>query len=364
MASILSRLGRAVRATACGPPRSLAPLLLALGLAACGSATQASQRSSAPLVHLPADQASHPGAPNEWWYVVGHLQAGGRTFGYEVTLFRFHQVRLPGFSEPVTLDRTDVAITDEKTRRFYHRITYYFPQSADLSSQTLHVRVGHATLAGPSPRNMSLRAAIRPGSIDLHLSSQRPAMDVGGRGYLPFGDGYTYYYSLTDLATTGTITVAGETYRVTGISWLDHQWGAWSWQAVRGWTWMALQLDNGVQMSVFDFRSTASRVKAASVLLADGRLRTLRRASLTPVGTWRSPHTHALYPSGWVVRIPALRATLHVEPTVLDQEMTEPSEPRASYWEGSSRAKGTFLGKPVSGLGYTELTGYVTGSAK
>ena len=186
-------------------------------------------------------------------------------------------------------------------------------------------------------------------------------MYVGGRGYLLFANGYTYYYSLTNLATSGSIRVGGSTYRVSGISWLDHQWGNWSWQTVRGWEWMALQLDNGVQMSIFDFRSTGRRITGASVLMADGKLRTIGHISITSTGTWKSPHSGALYPSGWTVRIPALQATLRVQPTVLDQEMSIPSQRQISYWEGSSRIRGSFMGKPVSGLGYTELTGYARG---
>lgn len=340
-------------------------LSLSIILTACGTATQAhgtsKSASSSPLVHLPADQAAHAGASNEWWYVVGHLQSGKRTFGFEVTVFKFDHVRPPGLDTPVTLFRTDLAITDEAARRFPHRITYYFPQSASLSRKTLSVRVGNSSLTGASPASMALRGAFGANSINLHLSSRRGPMYVGGRGYLQFADGYTYYYSLTDLATTGSLRVSGKTYSVSGISWLDHQWGNWSWASVRGWTWMAWQLGNGVQMSVFDFRSSAGRVRAASVLLANGRLRTIRSVTITPLGTWRSPHTGGVYPSGWIVRIPALRSVMHVHPTVLDQEMTVPAQPRGSYWEGSSRLHGRFMGKSVSGLGYTELTGYAQG---
>ena len=183
-------------------------------------------------------------------------------------------------------------------------------------------------------------------------------MYVGGRGYIKMGDGYSYYYSLTDLRAHGTITVGGTSYATTGISWLDHQWGRWTWQTIRGWTWMALQLGNGVQLSVFDFRSTRSHVKAASVLQANGRLLTLGRTTITSTGKWRSPHSGAVYPSGWIVTIPRVHATLHVTPTVKDQEVTAPGQLRISYWEGSGRIRGTYQGQPVTGLSYTELTGY------
>lgn len=317
------------------------------------------QGGSAPLVHLPADQAAHMAAENEWWYLVGHLHHGARTFGYEVTVFKLNHVTTPGLRTPISLYRTDLAITDEVGKRFLHRVTYYFPQSGMSSSHTLRVQVGPVSLRGSTPQNMALRAAFGSNAINLHLVSRRPAMNVGGRGYITFGNGYSYYYSLTDLASQGSLRVNGVSYAVTGISWLDHQWGKWNWQTIRGWEWMALQLNNGAQLSVFDFRGTTSRVEAASVLMANGGTRTISQGvTFTPIRHWRSPVSSALYPSGLVVRIPALHATLRVTPTVLNQEMTSPSQLQISYWEGSSRVTGTFSGKPVSGLAYTELTGY------
>jgi predicted secreted hydrolase len=124
---------------------------------------------------------------------------------------------------------------------------------------------------------------------------------------------------------------------------------------------MALQLDNGAQLSVFDVRSTSAGVKAASALLASGSLRTVFGLSITPTGSWTSPHSHATYPSGWIVRVPGLRATFRVTPTVKDQEMFTPGGGLGTYWEGSGHVSGSWAGKPVTGLSYTELTGYAGG---
>jgi hypothetical protein len=38
------------------------------------------------FVHLPADQAAHPNAAQEWWYVVGHLNAHGHRFAARMNL--------------------------------------------------------------------------------------------------------------------------------------------------------------------------------------------------------------------------------------------------------------------------------------
>lgn len=294
------------------------------------------------------------------------MHAGSHTFGYEVTTFHFSHVSIPGSasgSPPVSLFRTDVAITDETGKRFHQKVTYYFPQSGRLSSKTLSVQVGAVSLTGASPQSMTLRASLPGGTIALHLASQRSPMYVGGRGYLTFPTGFTYYYSLTDVKSTGTISVRGKRYTVSGISWLDHQWGNWSWASGGGWTWMALQLDNGTQLSLFDVRAGSKHVRGVSALLANGTLKTVKGLRITSTGSWRSPHTGAVYPSGWIVTIPALGASLTVRPKVLDQEVVAPSQPQGSYWEGSGRVSGTFEGKHVTGYTYTELTGYAHGQS-
>ncbi len=313
---------------------------------------------SGPLVTLPADQAAHPKTHNEWWYVVGHMRSGARTFGYEVTIFKFLDVRPPGFSSKVSIYRTDIAITDESGKQFHQKVTYYFPQSATLSASTLDARVGNASLVASGPNDLKLHAAFAKMGITLRLHSSRPPMYVGGRGYINFGTQFTYYYSLTDLASIGTITLNGRPHAVTGISWLDHQWGDWSWAGAKGWTWMALQLGNGIQLSLFDVRTFGLPITFASVLTKSGKTVTVPGVTIKSTGSWHSPHTGANYPSGWTVRIPSLKATFRIAPTVKDQELIAPSQPQGSYWEGSGRVTGKYGGRAVTGDSYTELTGY------
>jgi predicted secreted hydrolase len=325
------------------------------------ASAQTSSPGSAPLVHLPADGAAHPKTHNEWWYVVGHMRSGSHTFGYEVTIFKFLDVRPPGFSSAVSVYRTDIAISDETGKKFHQKVTYYFPQSASLSTSSLNARVGSASLVASGPKDLTLHAAFAKFSIALHLHSARPPMYVGGRGYINFGTQFTYYYSLTDLASSGTITVNGRTFTVTGISWLDHQWGDWSWAGAKGWTWMALQLSNGIQLSLFDVRAFGTPIQFASVLNKSGKTLSVPGVTITSSGSWHSPHTGATYPSGWTVHIPALKATFHISPTLKDQELIAQNQPQGSYWEGSGRVTGRYGGKAVTGYSYTELTGYAGG---
>ncbi|GAC1331098.1 MAG: lipocalin-like domain-containing protein [Chloroflexota bacterium] len=339
----------------------LAVLLCLVNFTPAHTASGQREAYAYPLVHLPADQAAHTSADNEWWYVVGHLHSGHSLFGYEVTIFHFNHLKPPGFNTPLNLYRTDVALTDERGRRFYHEITPYFPDSAVTSSRVLNVRVGSASLVGKTPQHMLLRASLAAGNIHLSLSSRRGPLLVGGRGYLPFATGYTYYYSLTDVTTAGTLRIGGKTFQVTGISWLDHQWGNWSWATVRGWTWMCLQLHNGVQLSAFHFPGDSGQSRGANILLSNGRLVVSRDIIFSSIGIWHSRQTRGDYPAAVRLTIPSESLDVVVRPTIPNQEMVWKQVKRGSYWEGSSNVSGTYGGKPVSGVAYLELTGYAKG---
>ena len=76
--------------------------------------------------------------------------------------------------------------------------------------------------------------------------------------------------------------------------------------------------------------------------------------TVSPTGRWTSERTGITYPSGWQVTLPSQNATLTLKPLIADQEM----DVSFVYWEGAIDVEGSWAGKPVSGRGYVELTGY------
>jgi predicted secreted hydrolase len=82
----------------------------------------------------------------------------------------------------------------------------------------------------------------------------------------------------------------------------------------------------------------------------------LRDVDVQANGTWISPHTHAVYPSGWRLRIPRAGLDLTLTPTLRDQELAS-DEGGVSYWEGAVDVRDTANGRRF-GVGYVELTGY------
>jgi predicted secreted hydrolase len=71
-----------------------------------------------------------------------------------------------------------------------------------------------------------------------------------------------------------------------------------------------------------------------------------------PLGTWVSPHTGAVYPSGWRLTL-RNSEQLEVRPVLADQELYLPGLGGSVYWEGAVSISGDRTGR-----GYVELTGY------
>lgn len=294
------------------------------------------------FVHLPADQAAHAGAQQEWWYVIGHLNAHGHRFGYEVQ-----------FVDGAT-PQLFTAITDQTTGAYFTQSQTLTPDQVAFSTTALDLRTPTATLAGPM-NAMHLHATLPVGEIDLTLDARGTVLYNNGTGLMPFLGGSSYYYSLPSVASQGTITENHRTYQVTGESWVDRQWGTWDWSTGHKWTWMALQLANGDRINLWDLFDATGESHYATVLHPDG---TEQIVAVNPLadGTsdyWTSPTSGKRYGTRWKVAIPALDANLIVVTSPRGQEI----QADGGIFEGASTISGTYRGAPAAGEAYVEQFG-------
>lgn len=200
--------------------------------------------------------------------------------------------------------------------------------------------------------------------FDLLLSQQGRPFFVWGTGIIPTGDPSkgtdvnNYYFSFTRLEASGTIEVGGETFQVEGVTWMDHEYGAFgtSEKPVK-WILQDMQLDNGVCLSNFvthegTLPELNERIPSyVTVQEADGTTYFVG-SFMTAVGrTWTSDETGATYFMEFRVEIPSFDADLHVETLVDSQEFPVPG---ASVYEGVAEATGTFRGKRVRGTAWNE----------
>ena len=193
--------------------------------------------------------------------------------------------------------------------------------------------------------------------LSLRLQSLEPPALHGDHGVVrPGSFGVASYYSFTDLRTTGTLVDHGVRLTVTGTSWMDHEWGRMQLFSGAGWDWFSIQLTDGEQYMCYFLRDRAGRiVQALGTRVGRAGYAALAPAGLAErtTGTWKSPATGITYGSGWVLRVPGGHLT--VRPDLADQELALARRQGNNYWEGDSTVTGVVGGKPVHGVGYTEL---------
>jgi predicted secreted hydrolase len=160
------------------------------------------------------------------------------------------------------------------------------------------------------------------------------------------------------------VRVDGVDYEVEGTSWFDKEFSTSSLGADQvGWDWFSIQLDSGEEVMLYQLRNKegkADTTSSGTFVGADGKAVNIANGAFTldVLKTWKSSRTGATYPAQWHLQIPGQKLDLLIEPKLADQELVLKGLKPMSYWEGTCRISGQRDGKPVSGAGYTELTGY------
>jgi len=350
--------------------------------AASGDADPRWKRVTAPRpFSFPVDHGAHEEYQTEWWYYTGNLEdESGRPFGFQLTFFR------RGLA-PVQPERASkwaarniylahFTLSDITTGKFYatERFSRDGAEQAGAQGDPYRVWLGAWQASGTDEQGdaMHLQATAEEFGIDLQLASTKRATLQGNQGYSPKGTGTgnaSYYYSLTRMATQGTVNVGEQRFRIVdGTSWMDHEWGTSRLEEGGvGWDWFALQLSDGRELTWAQLRGangSAIGNSFGALTAADGSSITLgpQDLSLEVLDYWRSPASEARYPGRWRLRSEQAGLDLEVTPRMPNQELPV----SIVYWEGAVEVEGSASGSagntPITGVGYVELTGYLPSS--
>jgi predicted secreted hydrolase len=325
---------------------------------------------------FPKDHGAHPAFRTEWWYYTGHLRtAGGRTFGFELTFFRRaippEDVKtLPSRWSITHLYLAHFAVTDVGGRRFRFAEKVSRPGLGKAGADEGRLRVWIDGWQAASPEGGTAhRLAAQDGDLALSLTLEpaKPPVIHGTQGISRKGaepGQASHYYSFTRLQTSGTLTMGKERLDVTGVSWMDHEFGSADLAPETvGWDWFSIQLADQSELMLYRLRrsdGSSDPVSSGTVVGPDGRTRHLALDEFTIETTdfWTSPHSRARYPARWRISIPSLDLSLDVVPLLADQELRTSRSTQVTYWEGAAAASGTKQGRSAAGHGYVELTGY------
>ena len=321
---------------------------------------------------FPDDHGPHPGFRNEWWYVTGNLDgADGRRFGFELTIFRFALTpALPPAESEWRSNQVYIAhfaVTDADRERFFaaERFSRGAVGLAGVESSPFRVWTEDWEIAatqGGSPERWRLRASDPEFAVDLSLTAAKPPVLNGNAGLSQKSaapGNASYYYSMTRWLTDGSLRLGDDTFRVSGLSWLDREWSTSALAADQvGWDWFALQLADGSDLMFYNLRKldgSQDEQSAGTWVDPGGTSLHLDRddVTITVTDTWESPEG-GVYPSGWTLRARSLGLDLQIRPVMADQELFT----TVRYWEGAVDVQGYRDGRPIDGRGYVELTGY------
>lgn len=337
-------------------PLVLATLCFGLSLAGCGGQDLPPDTAARPNMPMFVDPVANlkpqDDAIVDSFFIISNLRAGDREFGVLI-----HYIKTPGGVAPV------VAISDAATGG------YYLDENSDgkvsARGDGFEVNADNMTWTGTA-KEMRVQAHLPSGeSFDLTARPSGPVLAYNGTGYFPLADNTmpTWEYAFPTMATTGTVTVGGKSYEVSGDSWFDRQWfmpmnpkypAAMATGKV-SWTWIATRLPNGDVLAVWDM--VADRERAwANIMRPDG---TLIVADVEPLSKgmsdlWTSPKSKLDWPSQWTVVIPGTDTKLLVTATADGQEAFRYN----ARIEALARISGVHEGQPVSSMGYVEMVNH------
>ena len=96
-------------------------------------------------------------------------------------------------------------------------------------------------------------------SLDLTLKPAKPLVIHGQDGISQKAEGEgraSHYYSFTRLSSEGVLRIGEQQFAVSGLSWFDHEWATNQLAANQvGWDWFSLQLDDGSDLMLIQFRT-------------------------------------------------------------------------------------------------------------
>ena len=322
---------------------------------------------------FPRDHASHPDYKLEWWYYTGNVSAvDGRRFGFQVTFFRVGVDNAPANPSRWAvrdLFMTHLAVSDVKGQRYRYaeRLSRGGPGLAGAAADRYQVWNEDWTASLDGTGHHVLRVLGDKAGIDLVLEEGKAPIVHGLDGISQKGakaGNASHYYSLTRMPTRGAVTIEGERVEVSGESWMDHEFGTTFLEAdQRGWDWLSIQLEDGRELMLYQFRraeNSRDPRSSGTLIERDGRATHLGNTDFTLTASTKAFRSAngAVYPLAWTIALPSRKLELQVSTPLENQELSLERSSGVAYWEGLIDVTGSEAGRRLSGRGYLEMTGY------
>jgi geranylgeranyl pyrophosphate synthase/predicted secreted hydrolase len=361
----------------------------------------------------------HHSSTTEWWYMHSHIEAGERSFSLFASFFKsvygydkktkaplsgysviwaisdlnekkYHTVSLVDKKAPkIGIERIKRGelVKDPHLKRaaleMLEKGVVPYPdelltKEPLLANDKLHLDFDGNTFIKKKNGNyvLHLHHADLNISADVEFTPQKPPTRHGDNGVVRhISNEDMFYYFIPKCEVKASLNIKGEKFKSTSATgWYDHEFGAYidKGEAEKkkekkdiAWNWIAVQLDNGCELSAYGLVDTKTGNEEGSfVILIDekGKRHHSTNFHLKPIEEeWTSTRTFNSYPTKWELEAPEFKLSLIVEVAFPAQEFaTVISKP--AFWEGRMNVKGKMRGKKVSGPAYIERHGFVNSS--
>jgi predicted secreted hydrolase len=289
-------------------------------------------------IKFPRDEGVHNDQPIEWWYLNAHFtDTAGKNYGLAYCKFATGRHLVSFF---------DKTAGTAGAKDYYEEVTAS-EEKLDLSSIT-------GKWKQTEPFTYSFSYNHQGLLMELTLKSNKKPLLPGGNGFIAMGEhGTSRYYALTDLTLKGSVTMGTNQVQVKGKAWMDHQWGKWDWiQDFSQWKWYAVQLDNGVDLMLFNIYKDKKIINSHCGYIDPSNFQLHKLPCELVTTKYYTDEKGGKWQKEVELNIGKLgRETKITLVSERDEQFMEPGV----LWEGSMRAEGIFRGIPVKGVAYGEL---------
>ncbi|MBW2037521.1 MAG: T9SS type A sorting domain-containing protein [Deltaproteobacteria bacterium] len=312
------------------------------------------------LIYFPKDEGIHPeyalGSGVEWWYTNLHFkgETTGKHYSAMAAFFNYH-FRIFNLADETNHDFYSIfdlgslsASEDSLNLSFVSpRGNDHWSVKTDANGQMLpfqyHLQVGDGT-----------------GKLSVDLDAQKRPLIVGLDGLVTVGSGDSYYYSQTNLAVSGSITFKGVIENVTGVAWIDHQYGPFLVSPVseESYEWFSLQLDNGMDLILWNIFTGSNDIpmdashRLCTILIDDLNQDTTSTFTLERLTYWKY-RPGSYFANKWHFVDTIHKIDVTIEP-LFDNQVV-PFLLNTYFWEGSCSVSGIVNGDSVKGTAFAEL---------
>ncbi|MDZ4677950.1 MAG: lipocalin-like domain-containing protein [Oligoflexia bacterium] len=314
-------------------------------------------------IEFPKDEGRHKwNSALEWWYVVMHVT--GETTGNEYSVLVTHFSNGYRFFDVTNItNKTHVSGTTKgkwNAHEGFLDVTQITPYGAD-TMRTKRDEKGQLI-----PFEYEMHTHHSEMELRAEVKALKAPFMVGGDGLVQIGtSGWSWYYSQTRMEARGVLTYKGITESISGIAWMDHQWGPFLISPVQlggvfeSYEWFCLQLDNNTELMTSNIYDRSNRLPQTSayggvgIVNPDGSVDGIVKRTYIHKRYWQDPVEKIYMSMGWQLIVPEWQMDLTITPKFEDQIVRFPF--KGSFWEGAASVTGTLRGVAVSGKAFGEL---------